>query len=380
MALLKKIALSFLSLLVYISIGEVGLFLTGQQVLSNEIESFWPRNSPLLNRCENDPYDHTDFHKRFWQHNEKEKRHLLFLGGSSVAGEPHGYEDSFPKYVQKILKNQNSNQYIINGGSSCKDSDYIKRSYDTVKDSPHLDYIIIYAGHNDVINLGLRDTPRAIFLKNNPIFRKMQIFLEDNSYLYSYIRLKIYDIFSQEKFNPSDRNLEDINENKKLLTKFYKNNIRYVIKEAKKRGQKVLLITQTSNLLDYNVDKLDTPFDRSFNALQVGRQLFGQKKFTQALKMLIEAKDHDPVPNRVISEINNATRALSKEESVGLLDLEKITHDKYLKIGIGCNLFGDETYCDHLHPNRFYKRWIAELVVAKITEMEKIPTRKLSQE
>ena len=59
---------------------------------------------------------------------------------------------------------------------------------------------------------------------------------------------------------------------------------------------------------------------------------------------------------------------------VALVDFERLLHARAPE-GIGCNFFGDETYCDQFHPNAKTHRMIAASLLEKMREMGLISWR-----
>lgn len=332
---------------------------------------------------------------------------IFFFGGSSANGYPLDFNNAFPEVFSDIfISNYKNISYeYVNFGQSCKDSFDLVNYFNEVKYFGP-DVIVVYSGHNDFINF-MNDAGKRSFLKRNPSILKLVFFLRDHSRLYSFL--------SHLNFNDR-KNVtyidEDIfNKNKKIILKNYENNIRYIVKESKKQGINVILITVVSNLQidprqveitgkdvhlgNVDVDNFNLHFNKGLDYHKEGKFNEAFEEYETALKYddksallyllmaqiyevyddremaynyYVRAKDNDLVPNRAYSELNEILRQISMEENVGLLDMEYILRDGYIKYNqtIDCNYFGNERYCDELHPNERLHTIIAVNLYNKI--------------
>ena len=103
-----------------------------------------------------------------------------------------------------------------------------------------------------------------------------------------------------------------------------------------------------------------------------GRELFRSKHFSEALKEYKLARD-SWLNFRAHSALNERLRELSRgKPQVHLVDFEQELNRVGLEIGIGCNFFGDSTYCDQLHLNTRSHAIMANMIREVIKGLEKL--------
>ena len=106
------------------------------------------------------------------------------------------------------------------------------------------------------------------------------------------------------------------------------------------------------------------------------QQEFGTRyrvTFDAAYASFSTARDYF-MRGRAPSVLNARVREIAAEHAhVALVDFEKQL-STLASQGIGCNFFGDETYCDQFHPNDQTHRMIAGAVLRKMRQMELVAT------
>jgi lysophospholipase L1-like esterase len=267
-----------------------------------------------------------------------------------------------------------------NVGSACKDSSYMLRCYEKLKSERHK-YVLLYEGHNDVINIGYANTKSRLWMRRHAGWIRISKFLQTHSRLFSWASEKAYraDSVKKEIESLSPEKLKIL---QALIIRDYKHNYQMIIDEAKEQKAKVILVTTISNLNDYRPGQGIQDFnpkkgsvgDLAYESFESGKKLFDEKKYDQALTHFIQAKDLDPQGSRSLYSMNQTLRELARENSnVELVDLEKYFFEKFKSEGLGCNLFGTNNICDQMHPNLRTKQIMADQIAL---HFEKLPNLK----
>jgi lysophospholipase L1-like esterase len=140
-----------------------------------------------------------------------------------------------------------------------------------------------------------------------------------------------------------------------------------VLDLAGRAGARVILVTVVSNLYEFPLRRAqwDAPQKpaRWVMPYRRGIELYRAGRFAEALAAFKESRDAYPF-GRAPSELNERLRELAQgRPHVHLVDFERTLDRAGLEEGIGCNFFGDETYCDQFHPNARTHRLIAEALL-----------------
>lgn len=371
----KKILYSLLSLTILITTLELTLRLFNYPPLSKTPgKNYWTPNFPLVNRCENDIRDAGWCAAQIAEQATTAKKLIVVFGGSSVYGYPHTPEYSFPNLLQKKLQDADYTEFkVINAGSPCKDSWYIRACFEKIIEAgifPHT--AVIYEGHNDMINVSLIKTDRNLFLKNNPWFYTLLFFLEDHSSVYAAAAL-LNKYFQGD--SPQELELDDATfaENTKKLTTATRKNLEDFLKRASTHKVRTFLITAASNLYDKEPFHPETSNRTGALHFRKGRTYLLAHQHEKAYDEFILARDSSRYTQRASTSMNNVFRELSKEwPDTQLIDLEHSIRDRYMKSSIGCNLFGDATYCDFHHPNKLLKQVMADDIFNAFKNTESI--------
>lgn len=364
--------LSFASLIVFFLVVEGTCYVFGQRpLLEDETISEWEPFSIKLNLCETDPDAvantcHRPDAAGYVEAKFRGTPMLFAYGGSSLVwSEP--VED--PEFLDMFAQKMNHSKKRIatfNLGASCKDSHFARVCYNATKEM-RPQYILIYAGHNDVINLGFLNPQTMIFQKEHPWFLRSVQFLQTYSRFYAVLS-KLALKTGVKKTIPDFRNVtrEEFRRNQQAVIDFYLKNVEFIVTEAAKYGGTVLLAT-TINNLQYTprvFPNFTGPLvDATRQTHAKGMAAFAAKDYELAFKLFIQAREEDPFGQRALTGMNEGLRRLAeKHENALLIDIEKKFYAKTMTEGVGCNYFGNDRYCDHTHPNMRAKRIIADIL------------------
>jgi lysophospholipase L1-like esterase len=379
-SLLRDLILIPLSLIFFIGLIEGSMALMGFEALlrpDRENDS-----SAAINLCESDP-DHLEAQctrNRVRFDNVDRDQIGMALGGSSLVWSVHPGETDLIQLMNRQDWAPKKKIFFGNLGAACKDSSYMLSCYEKLKSERHK-YVLLYEGHNDVINVGYANTKSRLWMRRHSVWIRISKFLQIHSRLFSWASEKAYraDAIKKEIESLSPEKLKIL---QALIIRDYKHNYQMIINEAKEQKAKVILVTTISNLNDYMPGKGIQDFkpkkgsvgDLAYESFESGKKLFGEKKYDQALTQFIKAKDLDPQGSRSLLTMNQALRELARENSnVELVDLEKFFYEKFKTEGLGCNLFGTDNICDQMHPNLRAKQVMADQIVQ---HFEKLPDLK----
>lgn len=298
---------------------------------------------------------------------------VLALGGSSVEGYPPGHTDPFPNQLSAMLHATHPGEYaVFNLGSRCKDSTYVRKCVErAIAANPEV--LVIYAGHNSYANWGFTNPERQAFLEDHPWILDLQRWLAHSRAYSLEARLiaSAADAGAEQNAGVSDETFE---RSRRFILERYTSDISSVIDIAARHGTRVILVTVVSNLHEFPVPKSLWNTTERTPSLQPRRREVSSKHFwsgvdlyhaerhQEALAQFKLARDEDP-QGRAPSELNERIRELGRDNpQVHVVDFEKQLDREGAADGIGCNFFGDETYCDQFHPNTRTGRMIAESV------------------
>jgi len=112
-----------------------------------------------------------------------------------------------------------------------------------------------------------------------------------------------------------------------------------------------------------------------------GRTLLGLGRNAEARENFIKARDLDVCPLRAISDIEDQFEKVAREGKATLVPLRQMLERKLTETGDKAGIPGNESLLDHVHLTIGLHQWLAELILAKITEHGLVqPSRKLTAE
>lgn len=283
---------------------------------------------------------------------------IITYGGSSVRGDyPIEPSEIFPVKLKKYFPEKD----IINLGKGGKDSFSIKLCVEgSIATNPK--YLVIYAGHNDYIDLDIREPKRNLPSKRFPIILDTSYFLMQHSKAYLVLKKTLAPPRAEELTE------EKFTYNKALIADIFAENIQDSIDYANAVNATVILVTPVSNLIWTD------------NGKSIDLQ---GKDIPDTLVFLRKIKDEDKTGIRAYSAILERMRRLYREnENVIFIDFESILDEDAIQndVLIGCNYFGNDRYCDQLHPNEYTHTLIAASIYHAITEFEQTGRSSYGQE
>ncbi len=171
-----------------------------------------------------------------------------------------------------------------------------------------------------------------------------------------------------------------------IVLEAYTRNLTSIIEAAAGSDAQIILSTIVSNLYEFPVkrDEWDSsplfdPDERPdlipwAERYREGIAMHRTGDFDGALSAFSAARDRF-MRGRAPAMLNERIRELaSRHEHVELVDFERRLHAR-ARMGIGCNFFGDESYCDQFHPNARTQEMIARALLLKMREMGLVPER-----
>lgn len=282
---------------------------------------------------------------------------IAVLGGSSAQGAFATPKKSF-SYVlhERLAKSTQGRWSVHNLARSGKASYWMKECMRHLGPGK-VDLWLTYAGHNEFINMFLPGVKRARFFLENPfalgLLRKLLAFPAAGL-----LRPQLKDevpTISLDKF------LRD----SAIILETSEKNYREMIHMAGNAGRRLVLSTVISNLDSAPDPQLMTGLNSDLKAerlFHLAKAAYAGKRPAEGLSLARFARDYDPTQWRAPSSFNEMLRGLAAEfpRSVLLFDVEKEFEAEFGSRMIGCEFFGSDRYCDHVHPNDFTHAWIAE--------------------
>lgn len=363
--------------LLFIGLIELTLFLFNFQTLKQDPSiTGWETHSAMLNRCEFATQEEVAKKCSPFTKNAN-KKNVLAFGGSSLVWSFDPKEPNFIDLANRKIMDAKEDVVIINYGTPCKDSYFVKHCYNRVRSLGH-ESVFVYVGHNDVINAGYVNTDRGLVLKKLHRFRDIIFALQDNSRVYAVVA-KAWSSLGIANSHYSNMQLNDLKEAQKKILVAYERNLRDVIKMASEEGSEVILGTLISNLYerepgayspkDFFTD--DSVYLEAREMYKMAQDSLAKNRWREAYEYFSRARDLDPQGDRAYSGMNDVVRKLATEyEHVKLIDFERVFYERYAKESIGCNLFQQGPICDHIHPNIKAKKLMGKLLSLKIIELD----------
>jgi lysophospholipase L1-like esterase len=308
-------------------------------------------------------------------------RLVVVLGGSSVVG----YQApgaAFPGVLQRLLDAAHPGEYrVVNLGRLCKDSIYVRDCAARVL-TARPDVLVVYAGHNDYANWGLRQPARKIFLEENAWIYEIEE-AASRTRLFSMLAGLVGDRRAGLAAAPPPIADEDLERAEQIVLDEFTGNVTGIAALARQHGAALLVVTVVSNLHEYpyasgDWDRVPIPhasagarqrrwheaFSRGIEAFRAGRHAAALEAFAGARDLSTDGRAH--------GRLNERIRALGRgPHRVRVVDFERRLHALGAAEGIGCNFFGGEGWCDQFHPNARTHALIARAVFEEIEALRR---------
>jgi hypothetical protein len=313
-----------------------------------------------------------------------DRRTVVALGGSSVAGFPAGKTVPFPLALQSILDERFPGGYrVFNRGHFCKDSIFVREcARAALAASP--DVLVVYEGHNDYANWGLANPALRIWIEERAWLLRIDEGLA-HSRLYSWLLDRSRGGRTPLETARIAPSAEQARAARAVILAKTRENLETLIEEAARAGTRVLLVTVVSNLHEFPVVRADWDEGPARLAagdpnlavwrqeFEAGAALHRAGRFEESLLAMKRARDAFQ-QGRAHSEHNALLKELAAaHDHVELVDFEAELDRIGAAEGVGCNFFGDrfpdEAYCDQFHPNTRVQRWIAETLADALSSL-----------
>lgn len=329
---------------------------------------------------------------------------IFCMGGSTTYGHPYNDATSFCGWLREFLHSADTSHdwEVINaGGISYASYRVANLMLELSRYQP--DLFIVYSGHNEFLEertyRNVKATPKWV-IKIKKVLGMTRTYTAVNR-LVELIPWK--PVASSNKKYKMDWEVEEIlnktigptsyHRNDVLqqqIIEHYKLNLRRMINITRSIGSRIIFSTLPSNLKDispfksensanlsesakkqwvslYELGKkfqetgsLNKAVEAYTNALSIdnrhadlnfrtGQVLFLLKRYDEARKAFLKAKDEDICPLRILTPMLDTLHEIAKEENVSLLDFEKIIEDS-CNSSYGHKIPGREFFLDHVHP------------------------------
>jgi lysophospholipase L1-like esterase len=316
----------------------------------------------------------------FLKHKPENGFRIFVMGSSTVYGYPYGKNLMASRILQQRLQDAYPDKTIevINTAFTAINSitlkDFIKQILDYEPDA-----ILIYAGHNEfygAFGIGSNETmSRSRFLRAAHFklmnFRIYQLMRSGINRISKELAIKSDGVDAKGtlmKRIVKDKDIVYKGEKYNFGINQFKDNLSYILNEARREHVPVFLSDLVSNIRDL------PPFGDI-----PGPNLSASAKYKSALSALssgdtaksralfYEAKDLDPVRFRASEEINQTIYDLANQRGVILIP----TREWFIKASPG-GLIGNNLITEHLHPNiegqfvmadAFYTRFVESKII-----------------
>jgi hypothetical protein len=360
---LTRIALAAGAVLALLATLELVSGALGMRPLAEE-PAFGMRGAALA--CRFDP-SHIDFcdAERVRAQRDPKRKLILVLGGSSVVGYPERGRNNIPQFARMRLESLLPGTFeVVKLAQPCKDSIYIRRcALRALGADPAA--LVIYEAHNDFSG-HTGPHPRLSFWMAEhgyALFRLEQLLGRTRFWTLLSTRGSGRASIDRDPAGQLDpeasvRAQREVRGN--VLANFAQ-----VIEAAAAKNIPVVIVTLVSNLDEFPerrerwdavLAEADAP-GRNGSAWLAsyadGIRAFRGGRLEASLAAFERARDARPL-SRAPGMLNEALRELpARYGNVVLVDFERELRKVALAEGggIGCNFFGDDRYCDGLHPN-----------------------------
>ena len=315
----------------------------------------------------------------FYKEKKEGTFRIFVLGESSAAGFPYNSNCSFPSHLKRKLKLLYPGRpfEVVNLGASAINSYTMADIFpDVLGQKP--DLILIYAGHNEYY--GAQGVASSGRVSGSPWLVKLMLGLRNfkTVELFRSIVRSIKGSLASEKnegTNPvlidgfkirtsslmeemvSDAYIPFQSETYNDGIVQFEENLSYILEKARDANVPVIIGTLASNLRDQKPFASDNPeqFNKAVAKYNKAIELLNKNDRSGALKMFVEAKEYDGVRFRAPEAINKTIKQLAGKFSLPFVDI-----DSLFKALSPYGITGSNLICDHLHPNFYGYRLMAD--------------------
>lgn len=293
---------------------------------------------------------------------------IFVLGESSVAGFPYPPNVSFPRFIKRKLEIYYPEKFIevINLGVSAINTNSIKDiAKGIIEYDP--DLILIYTGHNEYYGAYGAASSNSLFLNNLIIgLREYRVYQLIENLFQSMLNLFSDDKNSGKTLMASMVGKNLVEKNSKEFQNgivFFSANMKEIFTLLKSHNIPVITSTLISN-------EMQKPLESSIRLSQAqklfddGLEFFQKSEFTLSKNYFKKAKEYDALRFRAPQEINSSIRNFAEQKLTYLLDAEK-----YFRKLSKTEILGNEFFVDHLHLNIGSNKFLADLFIEKILEL-----------
>lgn len=327
-----------------------------------------PKNVSLLN-IQSCRYGSKDLDTYCNMKTQRKGKSIFILGGSTAVGYPHEFQDGFSNLLQNNINKRRGGDYTVyNFAVSCKDSNFVLKCAERVlRNRPHK--LILYTGHNDFTNI-FHPHSMSKFLQKNVFIIDLIFLLRESSRIYNFMSNIMTMNIKERKGTYPLETMDEFKERHDFVNANFLENLEKIRLLSKKYDTELSVITPVSNLSDFMSSKRELSsklfhdlLNQSHELKKKGDSSYGAKNYKEALEFYKRAKDIDPAPSRVTEAFNNNLRTYAKKNSdIKLIDFQKEMEALYPRMRLGCDLFGNQTYCDQFHLNKSGHQNLAEVV------------------
>ena len=342
---------------------------------------------------------------------------IFCLGGSTVQGRPYSIETSFSSWLEMSLRSACSDQNweVVNcGGVSYASYRLVPILKEILEYEP--DLIVLYTGHNEFLEDRTYEAVK----------QKPQWLLSFHETLSSFKTYRFFrSLFVQHKAsgsaNPTARQMLPVEVEAELdfqnglefyerddrwregVVTHFEFNLAQMAKMARTAGTPLILVNPVSNLkgtppfksefrqtvpleVRQEIDSLATGRSGTFTSVnqeaerlrellklapdyaelpyRLGQCLVAQEQWEAAHQLLIQAKDSDICPLRMLEPMHAVIFQTARKFDLPLVDVRSYFEER----SVG-GIPGDQFLLDHVHPTIFGHQCIAQLLTGKMNEL-----------
>ena len=288
---------------------------------------------------------------------------IFVLGGSTTAGYPYGNNIMFTRILHRRLADAIPDKHIevVNTATAAINSYTLLDFMDEIlKKKP--DTILIYAGHNEFYGaLGVASTETMgkfrslikIILK----LRRYKTFLLLRNTIWQ-LRRRVDKLFRRRSvMDPSATLMERLVAEQNIPfdssvfdagKEQFKENIREILKKAKKAAVPVIISELVSNVRDQSpfVSVQTDKYPPAERVYELARSMDAEGKFKEAKQQYYTAKDLDALRFRAPEEFNEIIHRVAGEYDAIIVPMKA-----YFEAASPEGIIGNHLMLEHLHPN-----------------------------
>ena len=289
---------------------------------------------------------------------------VFAMGGSSAAGYPYGFNGTYSRVVNDVLKDAMPDREVevVNVGISAISSYTLVDQVDEIIEQDP-DAILIYAGHNEfygALGVGSNENLGAfpgfvrfyLGLQRFKTFMLLRTVIVDSGKWFS-------ETFSGKKIDETATLMERIVDSRsieldspqyQLAMRQFESNINAIVTKFGKEGIPVYLGSIGSNLKDHSpfVNITDGERPPALEVFNEAKEAYENSNYESALEKFTYAKDLDGLKFRAPSEINSIIEATAEQnENVTYVP----SHEELVR-NTRDGIIGFDLMLEHLHPNQ----------------------------